>query len=157
MTTVANYLGRTVDVCAFAGQDPNRETLLIQALALPGQGGAICTGMQKLAQRWLMEFLTMTGSMKYLPQRGCDFMAQLSRGQLRTTRDVEQAFYLAAAQVKLNLRTEDPVGAPDDEVLADAELLNLAINGDQLIMHLSLSSLAGTARTVILPLATTVS
>ena len=156
LASTTNYANRTVDVLAFPGPVAPLDNLMSQVLALPGQGGEVCTGIIKLAQRWLLEFMTETGSMLYTPDRGCDFLTQLRTGQLRTTNDVQQAFAMSAVQVQLNLWAEDPATAPDDELLASATLLSLTITGATLQLYIELLSQAGTTRIVVLPLAATV-
>ena len=153
MSTAADYVGRTVDVLAYQGRYPGREEQLVPALAAPGNAGKLCAGIQKLAQRWILEFLTERGSLGYLPDRGCDFMLLLRQGELRTTLDAEQAFYLSAQQVQSNLRAEEDIGMPEDEQLDRAELLSLAVAADQLTLSVQVHSRAGTSRAALLPIA----
>lgn len=154
MSSVADYVGRTIDIVAWPGQKIGTGDVLTPAcLALPGAGGQVCTGVVKLVQRWLMEFLTIAGSIYFLPDRGCNFMQQLQSGQLHTTLDIEQAFNLSAAQIKLNLNREDADDSPTDEQLANALLLSVDIAADQLALHVQLSSRQGSSETVILPIA----
>lgn len=152
MSTVADYVGRTVDLMAFQGQRDDTEVLLTQALAVPGSNGTICTGIQKLAQRWLLEFLTVRGSLSYLPDRGCDFMGYMFRGELRTTIDVSQAFHASAAQVSTNLQAEEDTDTPDDEAYGMVTLDNLIIAGDTLTIRVTLLSVTGESRVVIMPI-----
>lgn len=151
--TAADYLNRTVDVAAFSGQRPAGDTLLTAALADEGQGGLVVTGIVKLAQRWTMEFMTIRGTMAALPERGCDFFGQVARGELRTSLDASQAFYLSAEQVRTNLVAEETVEDPDDESYADVTLLAATVSGDKLTLRVQIESRAGTARTAILPFA----
>ena len=72
MSTVADYVGRTIDVLAYDGAVPAGEVLLEQIMAQPGEGGKIATGMQKLAQRFILELFTETGSQLYFPNRGTE-------------------------------------------------------------------------------------
>jgi hypothetical protein len=154
--TVKDYVGRTIDILAFQGAEVGRETLLTMALAQEGQGGEITTGIQKLAQRFLLEFLTESGSLMYEPNRGTRFMTELRLGRIRTTIDAEQQFFLAADIARINLVTEEPDDAPDDEKFGSIALDSLAVAGDKLTLHLTLVSVAGTTREIILPLKTTV-
>jgi hypothetical protein len=150
--SAVDYAGRTIDVLAFQGVQPSGNALLTAALALPGQGGFICTGTQKLAQRWVLEFLTVQGTLLFLPTRGCEFLTLLLTGQLRTTLDAEQAFYLSAQQIKVNLQAEENSTDPDDERLDSVNLLSLILSLDSLQLSVNVVSLAGTSRKVILPL-----
>ncbi len=152
MSSVVDYVGRTVDVLAFYGAKPRGEVSLAQTLVPTGERGSVCTGVQKLSQRWLLEFLTGTGTMPYLPDRGSDFMLDLWQGQLRTTIDARQSFFIAARQVQQNLQAEEDDDMQDDERYGSVTLLAIVVNGDQLTLRLELRSLAGTSRQVILPI-----
>ena len=92
MSSTNPYTGRTIDLLAFQGIVPGTNTLATPALVQPGNSGQLCTGIQKLCQRWLLELLTTVGSMVYQPERGCNFVQQLMTGQLQTTLDLQQAF-----------------------------------------------------------------
>lgn len=154
MATIADYIGRSVDVAAWTGQQASGDTFVTPALASPGNSGEVCTGIVKLMQRWQLEFLTISGTILFLPDRGCDFMYLLRSGQLQTTIDVEQAFYLSASQVKLNLTAEDTPTTPLDEQLASVSLLSVTLSADTLDLYVSLVSQAGESRVVILPIQT---
>jgi hypothetical protein len=146
-------LGRKVDVLAFVGARPTGSQLLQQDLLRPLEGGQVCVGVQKLAQRWLIEFLTIRGSMKYKPDRGCDFMREVRSQALRTESDVYAAFMAARSQVANNLRAEDLATDPADERYAGAELLSVVIRPDRtVVLTVEITSAAGTSRKVILPL-----
>lgn len=157
--SISDYVGRTVDLLAFQGQRlRGGDRLLAQTLLSPAggagaPGGELCAGVQKLAQRWLLEFMTTPGSMVNLPGRGCAFMRQLRRGELRTTVDAVQAFQLAADRVRVNLQDEESATTPDDEALAAAELEGMAVAGDRLTMTVRILSRAGYAALLVLPVA----
>jgi hypothetical protein len=151
MSTIADYQGRTIDVLAF--QPKERTTELAQALAADGSGGLICTGIQKLSQRWVLEFLTPVGSIPYLTTRGCAFIAQLRSGIIRTEMDVAAFFYSSASQVAVNLITEDRDTDPSDERYSNVSLEGFSITGDRnLVLNVLITSVAGTTREVILPI-----
>ena len=50
MASSIGYIGRTIDVSAFQNISASQKTLLTQALAEPGKGGLINTGIAKLGQ-----------------------------------------------------------------------------------------------------------
>ena len=151
-----DYVGRTVDVMAFQGvRGPGTLATLDHALSAPSEGGLICTGIQKLAQRWLIEFLTSRGSMLFLADRGCDFLSAARTGRLRTNVDVRQVFAVAAAQVKRNFLAEDEgLDVPDDELLAEATLISSSIGDGRIALQVNVVSAAGDTRQVILPIDT---
>lgn len=152
MSTFADYIGRTYDVCIFQGQKPVGEALLDQTVI--GQGGLICTGVAKAAQKYALEFLTEAGSMPYLQARGCDFMTKLRLGYLRHESDVFAAFALANADVLDNLAGDELAGTPDDERISTATLAGVTIFPGYCSLRITLATVAGSGRTVILPIAT---
>lgn len=89
--------------------------------------GEITTGVQKLAQRWLIEFLTETGSMPGLPNRGTNFMRAARTGRFRIERNVQAEFAIATMRLKQNLTTEEYADMPLSERFADAQLLNVIV------------------------------
>ncbi len=156
MTTAVDYLNRRFDVLAFRGAEPRGDIQLSQSLFNSSVGGEVCTGTQKLAQRWMLEFLTSRGSMPFhLSGRGSDFLIWVRQGRLRTEFDVRAYFNFAAQQVKTNLVNEETASMPDDERLQQATLLQIQLSGAGLSLHVSLVSLSGDARQVILPIAIT--
>lgn len=150
--SVADYQGRKYDLLAFRGARPVGDTLLSQTLFGIDSSGEICVGVQKLAQRWALEFMTETGSMTFRRQRGCDFMRAARQGRLRTEQDVQTEFDFANLDVQRNLVNEEYAGMPDDERFDRAELLGLGILADSLRLTVAIYSIAGDSRKVILPI-----
>lgn len=146
------YQNRSYDLLALRGAKLRGEQLLAQNLFGPQDVGEVCTGAQKTAQRWVLEFLTKRGSLTFLPARGTDFMAWADRGQLRNESDVRTAFQAAAVQAGDNLRSEeDNSWHPEDRFL-EAILLGLAVSDGQVSLQAQISTQAGGTRQVILPL-----
>lgn len=150
--TVAQYAGRRYDVLAFQGAKPRGDALLRQELFNETSYGEICTGIQKLAQRFLLEFLTITGSMPFDPLRGCRFMREFYGGRLRSEGQIRTTFAFAEVEVARNLRTEETSDMPDDERYDYAELLGIAILPNLVRLNVGLVSLAGSTREMIMPL-----
>jgi hypothetical protein len=65
-----DYARRKYDFLSLQNVNTARETKLGLALYSEDTAGKLCVGIQKLAQRWLLEFLTEIGSMPGLPTRG---------------------------------------------------------------------------------------
>lgn len=152
--SVADYQGRKYDVLAFRGQPQLVMAPVNSTLFDSLSSGEICAGVQKLAQRWLLEFLTATGSMPYLPTRGCSFISRLRSGQIQTTLDLETDFNFATVDIANNLRAEEDDTMPDDERYKSATLLAATLLGDEASLTIQLTSLAGDTRKLILPLST---
>ncbi len=154
--SVAQYVGRTFDVAVLSGVKPTGEARLQQELFGDGNTGAACTGIQKMVQRWLIEFSTIRGSMGWhLVDRGTDFMLRVQKGHLRTEADVQAAYTAAAVQARQNLTNEDTGGEPADERFDFSTLNGIAIGGGTLRLYITLHSVAGTAYDIILPIQTT--
>jgi len=149
---VQQYQNRTIDVLAFDGAVPVGDVRLTQALVLPGQSGAVTTGIQKLVQRFLLELLTTSGSQGYQPKRGTRFMPTVRAGVIRTSADLFALFAVAELEARLNLRGEEGRTDPADERYRRATLLSAALSGDTATLSIQLLSEAGETRTVIFPL-----
>jgi len=152
LTTTADYINRVFDVLAFRGATQKGEVLLEQSLFDGYDGGEICTGVQKLAQRWALEFLTVRGSMPFhLSERGSEFLTWVRQGRLRTEYDVQAYFNFARQQVRTNLLNEETDDMHPEDRLGGAVLLQVTVFQDGLQLSVAISSLAGTEREIILP------
>jgi len=150
------YAGRSLDVAAIQGATAHGVSQLQQTLFSDTNSGQVCTGLQKMAQRWLLEFMTIRGSMPWgLQMRGTDFMRLLRRGELRTEADVQAAYLASGVQAWQNLTNEDTGAEPADERFASSSLLGIVLEPGKLTLRVSLLSAAGTSYTVILPVSTT--
>lgn len=150
--SVAEYVGRTVDIAAFQGMTLREKVLLRQALADPGLGGTIVTGIAKLGQRFLLELLTERGSMLYKERRGSTFMLEARRGSIRTQADLMAAFSRALLDVSRSLAAEEQETDAADERFGDAEIINVALFSGRAVVYVRVSSQDPQAR-VILPVA----
>jgi len=149
-----DYARRKYDFLSLQNVNTARETKLGLALYSEDTAGKLCVGIQKLAQRWLLEFLTEIGSMPGLPTRGSAFMTSVRRGILRTQLDVTQSFSDAALRIRSTLQAEEYAGMPDDERLDDAELVSVSILPGYLNINVMVNSVAGDGRAVIIPIET---
>jgi len=152
--SLQDYATRRYDLLAFEGVDPEKKSQLRLLLFSDNNSGQICTGIQKLAQRWLLEFLTETGSMLGKPDRGCDFMRLVRNGRLRNQTDVFYAFTHAEVIVRRNLRTEETADMPNDERIAGADPISISFLPGYAQLQIEITSLAGTTREIILPVST---
>lgn len=150
--SIADYAGRTVDVAIFSSQ-PDTDVFAQELFGL-GSSGEILTGVLKLTQRWALRFLTILGSMPFLPNEGSTFMQAARSGRLRSEATVTAEFRFAAEQLRQQFAADVTPTTPADETLASATLdqILLSLDGD-LAIQVSILSLAGTSRSVILPVA----
>lgn len=152
---ITAYINRTIDLAAYQNAPTQGTALLTAALALDGTSGTVLTGIEKLAQRFLLELLTETGSIAY-STRGCNFMTDARMSLWRTSTDVEQSFYTALVAITANLQLEESTTDPDDERFATASALSVILDSDSVAIQVQVTSLAGTSRVVIAPLPLTV-
>ena len=152
--SLQDYANRKYDFLVFKNVDLSKEAQLGLALYDEDTNGKICTGIQKLAQRWAMEFLTEQGSMPHKPERGCGFMTWLRFGRLQNRTDAVSAFVAANMTIANNLTLEEYAGMPDDERFESAELSNLAILPGYMELRVIIVSRAGVSRLAILPIET---
>jgi hypothetical protein len=151
---LSDYANRRYDFLALQNVSRDVETKLGLELFDSAGKGQICVGIQKLAQRWLLEFLTELGSMPGLPTRGCNFMTLVRQGRIRSQSGILSAFSFAAYDVRVALSTEEDDTWPDDERISDAELLSVAFLPGYANLRVNIVSRAGAARAIILPVAT---
>jgi hypothetical protein len=148
------YEGRKYDFLGFRNVAPRGERQLGLALYSEDSSGQICVGVQKLAQRWALEFLTEVGSMPGLPERGCEFMAAVRTQTARTEQEIIWAFLSADIDITRNLKNEEYADMPDDEKFKSATLTSVTFYPGYLSLHVMIESVAGTSRAAIMPINT---
>lgn len=159
MSTVADYIGRTVDVLAFQGLSVSQvasQKALRQSLAEEGASGQIIAGISKLAQRWTIELLTERGTNFYEPNRGTLFYTFARLGFFRTVLEAEQQFFSALIDVRRTLLEEEDDDDPLDERYLSTQLLSITLVPDLLTIRARIFSQAGNDREIILPIDVTV-
>ncbi len=149
MSTYLDYIGRTLDVSIFRGELVN-SALTMELFG--DDGGQVCAGIQKLAQRWVLEFFTEVGSMPYALERGAAFLTAARNGLMATELDVYQTFNLDADNIRRALVNEELDTDPDDERFASADLESVTLSPGFLTVDIALTSRAGTSRSILLPI-----
>lgn len=154
MSTLADYNGRTVDAAILRPRSPATDGVdVVSDLSMGQDGGAVCTGVQKLAQKWLVILLTQQGSVPRRPTRGTSFPAAIVNGTIRTDADLATAFLIASDQVAEQLAADVTINTPTDEQLDSATLLSASITlGGAAVLRVYLLSKAGTSRNVVFPI-----
>jgi hypothetical protein len=146
------YIGRVFDLLALQGAAAIGEVQLQQTIFGLDASGEVCTGVQKLAQRWAMKFLTEVGTMLYLPNEGTDFVRLLRQGLLRDESEAQAAYIIAAVQVRTSMLAEEDDSMHPEDRMGNATLKNLAVSTDWLSLTVEIASQAGTRREIILPI-----
>lgn len=151
--TTAQYGGRTIDFLAFENMKASGDAQLTQALVLPGQAGALITGIEKLVQRFLLELLTERGSLHYDLQRGTFFITKIRAGMISTSQSLFAVFNAAELELRNTLKMEeDKLNEPADECYKQATLLAASLLGDFATLSIQVQSMAEESRTIIYPL-----
>lgn len=122
-----------------------------QAILTP-QGGRAAFGVEKLAQRFVMVFLTQIGSIPYRANEGTVFPTALLGGNMMTEMDIYSLFYQSLQQIGVVLQSYETSSDPDNERYASAQITQLTIEADGASVELQITSLAGTVAGLVLPL-----
>ena len=153
MTVSSNYEGRTVDLEAFQTvQYPASLTPLTMTLRRDGKSRKV-TGIQKLAQRYLILFMTNLGDIKYAEEQGTEFLKTVINGGVQTRSDVVILFAFANSNVEVQLDADDSSDDPPDERFQSAKLLSYDLDfaNSRLYMRVLLTSLSGEDYEFIIP------
>jgi hypothetical protein len=149
-----DYANRKYDYLALRNVQPIGEAQLQLELFNEKDSGQIAVGVQKLAQRWLLEFLTDRGSMPGLPTRGTNFMRSVTSGNARNASDLRVLFDLAVFDAGVNLRDEEDDTWPADERFSGAALVGVSFTPGYANLRITVVSAAGASRGIILPIST---
>jgi len=147
------YIGRNVDVAAYRASG-STYVAMQPAIANSVDGGQAVTGFARLAQSFLLELLTVGGSVLAEPTRGCVFMQHASTGQWRTVGDVFASFAAALLAIRDTLKARETEATPVDERFEDAELLSVTLLPTEASVTIQLTSEAGSSQQIIAPLTT---
>lgn len=148
MSTTTNYHNRLIDVSIFQGIKETGKVTVDQSLF--NNGGAVCTGIQKLIQRWLVTFLTPIGETKFHPEWGTSFLEEASG--FRTEIDAQISFYTCNANACAQLRDEEDTDMPYEERIDRVELDDISVGTTGFNLSVRLYSLNGESAPLILPI-----
>lgn len=152
--TASDYVGRQFDLLALQGAKPVGDVRLAKTMFSEQDLGQVCTGVQKLAQRWLLHLLTVKGSMPFNADDGTSFITDARSGRWRTEEDVQESYEFAAADVALFMTREESDDMHPEDRFQNAVLQRIAILPDRSVsLTIAINSQAGTSRKVILPVA----
>lgn len=113
-------------------------------------GGHMVAGRIRLAQRVMLELLTIQGSLPYLETRGTMFLALL-QAHAYSEMDVLAAFAASKPALYKNLRGEELPSDPLSEQYADSEVTQLTVMPGVVSMTLAISSRAGITTALTMP------
>jgi len=142
----------TVDVSAFRRQS---DGTVIHLLADKNSSGATVTGIEKLAQRFVLKLMMRKGSIPYKPNEGTMFVELLLNGRASTELDVFTIFAAALADITTTITAEEQTTDPSEEKFKSALLKKIIIQPGKLAIDVEVKSQAGEVLNLRLPLAFT--
>jgi hypothetical protein len=150
----SNYIDRKKDISIF--QYPNALAIGEQTVAPKfGKISRYCTGVQKLIQNYAVMLLTNIGSQPNYPTFGTNLMGKLNAGispvdKLAASQLFELASYETVSALKSyqHYRTD----IPDDELIVDATLTDIALQGGFAAFEVTITTQAGDAVEFVVPL-----
>jgi len=148
----ALYAGRYIDVLAWNGDT-------VQGGMFDANStGKVVAGIYRLAQRFLLMFLEIPGTVTYDYRddgivRGTQFMQDLRSGHLRTDAQIHSSFALSAIQAKQQLLAETTDDDPDDERLKEARLISATISDGTISLTVRITSESDSVE-VVVPIST---
>ena len=148
----SNYTDKAVDLVAWHDVTPVGWSMLSQCLFNKDHKSEVCAGIQRLVQRWLIAFLTPTGSMKFDQNKGTPFMVKIFTAC--TEADVFTIFTLCNSYATEQLKEEETDTMDNDERLESVNLDSIELALGNLKLYITITSRAGTDTNIILPIAT---
>lgn len=141
----------TYDLLIFQGVAARGEQKVELAL---GSAGMFTTGIQKVSQSFTKLFLTERGSVASAPDVGTDFLTQLRSGVIRDEPTLQAAFQAAVLDILNYMNNNESAGLPDDERMAEANLVSWDLQPGFLSIKVQVVTVAGTFRVYELPVDT---
>lgn len=148
-----DYSGRTVDLLLLKAV--LSAPVLGQRVDIDADGTPmIVAGIEKLVQRYAVEFLTALGSAKFRPDHGTNLVPSVAKGMVYNMATLEstaaEANMMAVRQIKAADEGED---TPDDEKLDSAEIYDLKFSRGEARIGVSvrITTAAGSSYVYIIP------
>ncbi len=148
-----DYSTRTKDISILKKADPKKYGPQPVSPKF-GQVSSVCTGVQKLVQRYAIALLTNVGSQPVYPLFGTNLLTLLQGGNLVSTEQLKHYFNFANVDVvnSFNDYQKQNVDLPQDEQLASATLKDVIVLGDMVSLSILLVTAEGDAVDFVLPL-----
>lgn len=143
----------TYDLAVFSQSSLTPTPLRAGQSFYDNRGGQAVTGVLKLSQRWLLEFLTERGSTPFAPTTGTQFVTEVRQGLIPDESAARLAFASAAADAAAAVRVQERETDPADERLDSVTLDDVMVRFGVVTLTVTITSLAGESRTVVQPLA----
>lgn len=149
----SNYNDKPVDLVAWHGPKYVGWSTLSQCLFSKDTRSEVCTGIQKLVQRWLAVFLTPLGTVTFNKSRGTRFMVDIY--SCNTEKDIFMTFQLNNALAMEQLKKEERESdTPDNEKVESITLTDIALILGSASLYVHVVSKTGEKTEIILPIDT---
>lgn len=154
-----DYSGRQIDLEIMQTIIKPVDSVML-SFSLTKQPTKSITGMQKLAQRFALTFLTRLGDVKFDLTFGTEFWVDLIQGSAQNAGQLQVTVTLAISDAMSSMLDDDahddiygPI--PADEQLADANILDCTVDTTSATIYLriELTNQAGDTYVYVLPLA----
>lgn len=93
-------------------------------------------GLEKLAQKFMIELLTSKGSVAFNTNRGCKFLSTLHSKNMYSEFDVRMAFATALVDIRFNLKASESTTTPSTEKFQTASLQRILVADSYLILKI---------------------
>lgn len=150
----SNYIGRRKDISIL--QYPDASVIDAQTVApVFGRTTRMCTGTQKLVQRYAIILLTNINSQENFPSFGTNFLYPLRAGispvdNLQATQIFKLASYTAVNTLK-RYQIDNP-DIPLDETISTAELTDISVYGGSASFEVTIKTEAGDTIDFVVPI-----
>ena len=149
----SNYIDKPVDLVAWHGPTYVGWSTLSQCLFSDEVKSEVCTGIQKLVQRWLAIFLTPIGSITFDKSRGTSFMMDIYT--CNTEKDIFMTFQLnnslALDQLAQEERESD---TPENEKVKSITLTGISLILGSASLSVKVISQTDEETNIVLPIDT---
>lgn len=128
-------------------------------LAFTTSSAKVVTGIQKMAQRYMIVLLTRLNDSYFAPEQGTTFWRDMMRGASQNPGRVNMAFNFASVDAVSQMQAEDGDSVfgsiPDDERIVSAVLVDFDFNVETstLMLKVVLTNKQGDTYTYVLPTA----
>lgn len=139
---LSQHLGRVYDMVVWRPvvTAANKLQELLPVLLDETGEAQICTGLQKLAQKFLIVLHTEKGTVPYRPDFGTDFIPNLRSGKVRQEADLMSVFTLAEIDIREVLKSLETDDTPADEKYSAAVVKGTLVTPGYAMLKVELHS-----------------
>lgn len=154
-SVTTDYTGRTVDMLLLQFVSAPEADILVRPDV--SRDPRMTTGVEKLAQRYALLFLTQVGTVKNRESEGSNFLGLLGAGQIYDENTLRSAAAAANKTVSTQIKVADRnLGTADDEALDTADVTDTSVDRAtaSVSVTVAITTVAGERYVYTIPLAT---